>query len=665
MHWHFCGIFLAIIAATVASLALAHEQRFHEHSGSLAPGADGQDEEAPCEQHRVIIWSPSNGENVDCSNLRVQVRCREHCRLRGLVAHLYINDEGPFAAFPCDLDHNHDDEEHLTVTVSEAPAIVWTLRVVSTWLHDDLQHKDIGHSVTLHSFVPAPLHQNLRPQSRKLPWEGWALPLHPSLILIDKLQGVGGNNWRGLMGQQWQLYSRVTCVLAHKDHGMCRLQWLQSHDGELFLYAQQPLRKTGDSPQNHDDVLVQHPPHVLIAPFYPTLRNGCCWGPVEKVAIRAKTVQSRCEAVVLHTAFLFAFSNPSHSVSAYMGYLSLYKTMRDAGEGRVDPSRSLLVGNIAPPVESGLSLYHALYMSLTAVPIMSRSELAYAGHVCFRDLVVGLSDRPTAPSDFNAARTLAAASLGVDLQAAAVHIAETLASPPPPLSSALPQLLILQRESSDQYPLNRNWAHPRMLAEIARSLGFDARVVVAAGMGLQQIAEMFANCSAVLGITGDDLGHVWWMGGGGGVMIHVRPYGYGNRSGLEYNSMAELASVAVVDVHLQPHHATVYPWRAPESVFQNAEGYWNYDADDAHRFFSNVGDIRVEDDEVSSWLREARDLLREQQQRRHQELEGQLSFAWSAYEGEQHMLAAMGRYGREFEAALQPNDFVRSHELQQ
>ena len=214
------------------------------------------------------------------------------------------------------------------------------------------------------------------------------------------------------------------------------------------------------------------------------------------------------------------------------------------------------------------------------------------------------------------------------------------------------------------YPLNRNWAHPDMFAEIARSLGFDARVVVAAGMSLQQIADVFSNCSAVLGITGDDLGHVWWMGGGGGVMIHVRPYGYGNRSGLEYNAMAALASVAVMDIHLEPPHATVYPWPAPESVFQDAAGYWHHDADDAYRFFSNVGDIRVEDDEVSSWLREARDLLRQQKQLRQQAQEGQSAFLWSSHESEHHMLASMGRYGREFEAALQPSDFVNSKDLQ-
>jgi hypothetical protein len=92
-----------------------------------------------------------------------------------------------------------------------------------------------------------------------------------------------------------------------------------------------------------------------------------------------------------------------------------------------------------------------------------------------------------------------------------------------------------------------------MLAHVARSMGFHARVGVVAGMSLQQIAELFSNCSVVLGITGDDLGHVWWMGAGGGVMIHVRPYGYANRSGLEYNAMAARAAVAVVDVHLQPH----------------------------------------------------------------------------------------------------------------
>jgi hypothetical protein len=74
-------------------------------------------------QHRVIIWSPSSGENVDAGNLRVQVRCREHCRLHGLVARLYINDAGPLAAFPCDLDHVHDDEERLTVAISEATAL--------------------------------------------------------------------------------------------------------------------------------------------------------------------------------------------------------------------------------------------------------------------------------------------------------------------------------------------------------------------------------------------------------------------------------------------------------------------------------------------------------------------------------------------------------------
>jgi hypothetical protein len=542
----------------------------------------------------------------------------------------------------------HDDEERLTVAVSEAPAIAWTVRVVSTWLQHGVQRSDDGHAVTVHSFVPAPLHQHLRPPVRRLPWEGWATPLHPSFISLDKLQEVGGANAGSLMALHWHLYSQVTCVLPHKEHGLCRLQWLQAHDGQLSLYAHEHAATD------------RHPPHVRIAPFYPTLKHGCCWGPVEKVFIAAKAAQARCEVAVMGTAYLFAFSNPSSSVSAYMGYLSLYKTMRDIGEGRVQPQHSLLIGNIAPPVESGLSLYLALYASLTAVPIISRSELAYAGHVCFRDLVVGLSDRPTAGSDFIGARALAASALAVDLQTAAAHVAASLSS-----SAARPQLLILQREPSPQFPLNRNWANTHMLQQAAHSVGFDARVVVVAGMSLQGIAELFANCSAVLGVTGDDLGHVWWMGAGGGVMIHVRPYGYGNRSGLEYNAMAARASVSVIDVHLQPHHAAVYPWRAPPSVFDDAEGYWQYDADDALRFFSNVGDLTVEDDEVMAWLSEAKDLLRQQRQRQQQQggQNEEAPVVWSASEGEDHMLAAMGRYGREFEAALQPDSFVKTRDL--
>jgi hypothetical protein len=227
----------AILFAAGLLLALCHEQRFHEHTGSLAPDAEGADEEAPCEEHRVIIWSPSSGENVDSANLRVQVRCREHCRLRGLAAHLYINNMGPLAAFACDIDHNHDDEEKLTVLISEAPAIEWTVRVVSTWLQDGQPRSDAGHAVTVHSFVPAPLHAALMPAVRRLPWEGWALPLHPSLVSLDKLQEVGGGVGGGLMAQQWRLYSKVTCVLPHSDHGLCRLEWIQAHDGQLLVYV--------------------------------------------------------------------------------------------------------------------------------------------------------------------------------------------------------------------------------------------------------------------------------------------------------------------------------------------------------------------------------------------------------------------------------------------
>jgi hypothetical protein len=258
---------------------------------------------------------------------------------------------------------------------------------------------------------------------------------------------------------------------------------MQTHDGELYVFTQQVQRFS------HDDEapVLDRPLHLNIAPFFPALKQGCCWGPVELVRIRTNTVQARCDVAVLQTAFFFAFSNPTLPISAYMGYLSLYKTMRDAFEGDIDPSRSLLIGNIAPPVESGLSLYHALYMSLTAVPIMSRSELAYSGRVCFRDLVVGMSDRPTARSDFHGARALAASAIGVDLKAAAVHVAASLAGSLPS-SSPLPQLLILQRVSSLQYPLNRNWANPDMLAQVARRLGFDSRIVVSAGMSLQQIA---------------------------------------------------------------------------------------------------------------------------------------------------------------------------------
>jgi hypothetical protein len=122
-------------------------------------------------------------------------------------------------------------------------------------------------------------------------------------------------------------------------------------------------------------------------------------------------------------------------------------------------------------------------------------------------------------------------------------------------------------------------------------------------------------------------------------------------------------------------------------VFEDAEGYWQcdppppafscdvlrrYDADDALRFFSNVGDITVEDDEVTSWLREAKDLLQQQQKQQQQQQKQQQQqreeaapSTWSASEGEEHLLAAMGRYGREFEAALQPDGFVRSRDLRQ
>ena len=72
----------------------------------------------------------------------------------------------------------------------------------------------------------------------------WGLPLHPSLIALDKLQSGRGRG--GLMAQQWRLHTRVTCVRAHLEHGMCRLQWLQTHDGELLVYAQ--LRQLQQQP---------------------------------------------------------------------------------------------------------------------------------------------------------------------------------------------------------------------------------------------------------------------------------------------------------------------------------------------------------------------------------------------------------------------------------
>jgi hypothetical protein len=214
-------------------------------------------------------------------------------------------------------------------------------------------------------------------------------------------------------------------------------------------------------------------------------------------------------------------------------------------------------------------------MPATSASEISSSVRAHFPSRSFCNTCAGMSDRPTASSDFLGARALAAQALAVDLQAAAAHVAA---------SSTLPQLLILQRQPSQQFPLNRNWAHPHVLQQAARrysalnpqpksitpktlklnfqtltpnSAGFDARVVTVAGMGLHGIAQLFCNVSAVLGVTGDDLGHVWWMGAAGGVLVHVRPYGYGNHSGLEFNAMAQRAGVQVLDVHLQPHHAQV------------------------------------------------------------------------------------------------------------
>ena len=70
-------------------------------------------------------------------------------------------------------------------------------------------------------------------------------------------------------------------------------------------------------------------------------------------------------------------------------------------------------------------------------------------------------------SVFQGARALAAAALGVDVHAAAVHVAASLSQPQPSSSSSplLPQLLVLQRLPSPQFPLNRNWANPQTLVE--------------------------------------------------------------------------------------------------------------------------------------------------------------------------------------------------------
>jgi hypothetical protein len=68
-------------------------------------------------------------------------------------------------------------------------------------------------------------------------------------------------------------------------------------------------------------------------------------------------------------------------------------------------------------------------------------------------------------SDFHGARSLAAASIGVDLQAAAVHVAASVSQLPQSPTGPLPQLLVLQRLPSPQFPLNRNWANPDMLVE--------------------------------------------------------------------------------------------------------------------------------------------------------------------------------------------------------
>jgi hypothetical protein len=68
--------------------------------------------------------------------------------------------------------------------------------------------------------------------------QGWALPLHASFISLDKL----AHGSSGLMSLQWRRYSQVTCVFPHQDHGLCRLQWLQAHDGELHLCVTPFLR---------------------------------------------------------------------------------------------------------------------------------------------------------------------------------------------------------------------------------------------------------------------------------------------------------------------------------------------------------------------------------------------------------------------------------------
>jgi len=343
----------------------------------------------------------------------------------------------------------------------------------------------------------------------------------------------------------------------------------------------------------------------------------------------------------LEETVFFAVPFLGNALSAVMaGFVSLYSTLLDLGEG-VMPTRDkvLLIVNLAPPTEASLAVYLELFQVLSSNPIVSTTELSMEGRVCFRSITVGLSDAvdlskdTTFPHYIDGARRFVARHLGIDLDLVNHFHGE-------------PTLVLAARYGVG----NRNFVGQEQIVAAVEKEGF--KVIESElqlgheAMTLLDQFNMLANCSVLMGVTGDALTGALWMTKGS-VVIQIVPFGVDGRFGTEYKVLAENGPGHYIQWDLDRYAAGTYPWNPHPTALENAPLYWQQDPRGANLLYMAAGSLRLKEEEVRSYVRRASSMLQTeapQPTEMVRQRQAILSLSWHSAEGFSQLMPQRGKF---------------------
>lgn len=562
--------------------------------------------------HFSELVSPSNGEIVASGNFVLYVRCLEECGVQGATISIFLNEQfhpDPAVSLPCT-----ETSLPSVIVVTEPPPGLWTA-TIRTYRNGQLLDR---HPFSLSFVIDDP--PGLPPDNavlRSAPWE-------------RSVAHTPNSPWTDAYGMRMTQHGSAVCTRGGPQKASrCTLKNAVWANG-TFTVVPKPGQESEEE----------------IEPFKPCQGgDNNCWGPVAPIHVLRKRADELhqaslgCDFLTDKRALLFAMPYLGSMLSAMMaGFLTLYATLLEADEGDfvVDPDNTVLVLNLAPPVEAGLGSLLPLFSTLSSYPITSTTELSMMGRTCFSTIAVGLSDDISLSQNASflhyvtGVRRFVAGVAGVDLELIRHYRGQ-------------PTLVLAVRYGR----LNRDWADIDAILSVASDQGFltvDSEIAFgSSSITLQEQFGMLSNCSVLLGVTGEALAAALWMPRGS-VLFQVVPFGVAGHFGREYAVLAHNSAGHYLQWDLKAQAARQWPWAPHPTALADPPLYWQQDPEGANILYMGVGQLVLDAEMLASYLNQAiANLQTEAPPRQEMAAAGHMK-GWHAVEGFTSLVPERGRF---------------------